>query len=47
MFKFNSGLDFTRKVPYQVARAHVHNASHHLMSLTIELLSPNFIEDRK
>ena len=34
---------FQEKVPYQVARVHVHHASHHLMSLTIELLSPNFI----
>ena len=25
------------------ALPHVHHASHHLMSLTIELLSPNFI----
>ena len=31
VFQFNFGLDFTTKVPYQVARAHVHNASHHLM----------------
>ena len=42
MFKFNCAL-FTTKVPYQFARAHVFDASHHIASFTIELHSLNFI----
>ena len=36
MIQFNSGLVFTTKVPFQFARALVHDASHHLVSFTIE-----------
>ena len=37
MFQFNSGLNFTTKVPYQFARAHVRDAPNHFVSFTIEL----------
>ena len=32
MFKFNSGLCYTTEVPYQFARAYVHDAPIHLES---------------
>ena len=32
MFKFNSGLCYTTEVPYQLARAYVHDAPIHLES---------------
>ena len=39
MVKFNSGLVFTTKVPFQFARALVQDAPHHLVSFTIDLHS--------
>ena len=30
MFKFNIGLSFRREAPFKVARAHAHDALHHL-----------------
>ena len=43
IFRFGSGLVFTTNVPFQFARAFVHDAPHHLVSFTIELLSLNLI----
>ena len=43
MFKFNKALSFTRKAPMKVARAHVHDAPHHLVSFTIDLHSWSLI----
>ena len=43
VWKFSSGLVFTTKVPFQFARAHVHDSPHHLVSFTIELHSWNLI----
>ena len=43
MFQFNSGLHFTTKMPYQFARAHVHDAPHHPVSFTIDLHSWSLI----
>ena len=39
MIQFNSELCYTTEVPFQFARAHVHDASHHLVSFTIDLYS--------
>ena len=39
MIQLNSELCYTTEVPFQFARAHVHDASHHLVSFTIDLYS--------
>ena len=43
MIKSKKELTFRRKVPYQIARAHVHDAPQHLVSFTIEMHSWNLI----
>ena len=43
IFRFGSGLVFTTKVPFQFARAPVHDAPYHLVSFTIDLHSWSLI----